>query len=224
MTWVPCDAEEIALTFTQRLQQRIATLEEALKQTSGIDEASPTRLPPARHMNWESPVLNDSLNVRNSLPSFRTSSTRQETPLASQRDHHRSRIQGGYEELIQQHQIDQGGPSTERQMEDHGHLQIDDTGGPNSSRFFGDAATLYLMVSGDESSLLTFPKNQPPRDEPVTVETAPYSFRNGWVESFAFEQDSALRTQHTVEGIRAELPRRDEGEKLVRLYFEVRPG
>ncbi|WWD22197.1 hypothetical protein CI109_106688 [Kwoniella shandongensis] len=90
----------------------------------------------------------------------------------------------------------------------HGHLQIDRQDG-TASRFYGDASSLYLV--------------EPRRASTSHVEDGahgPYQFRPGWVESFMFERDSALRTQHTLHALIAQLPPRDEAERLLGWYFE----
>ncbi|ORY25463.1 fungal-specific transcription factor domain-domain-containing protein [Naematelia encephala] len=90
----------------------------------------------------------------------------------------------------------------------HGHLQVD-SGDLSTSRFFGDASSLFLA------------ERQPSMaDRPLARTDGPYSFRSGWVESFMFSQDTALRFEYTLDALVAQLPPGEEAERLLRSYFE----
>ncbi|ORY25465.1 hypothetical protein BCR39DRAFT_590164 [Naematelia encephala] len=92
---------------------------------------------------------------------------------------------------------------------DHpGHLRIDG-GDIGASRFFGDASSLFLVERSDV-----------PEDQSHLGRKVQYIFRPGWVESFIYERDSALRYEYTLSELTAQLPSRQEASRLAGIYFE----
>ncbi|KAK8846887.1 hypothetical protein IAR55_005977 [Kwoniella newhampshirensis] len=203
----------LILESNEVLHDRIGALEEALRQAT-TDRGGHPLLEKAYHLDSldddllvteSGQTLDAQLDRTGSQPigdryMIASSSRRRESPAGA--TSRRGSVIGM--------EYDDQGPPPEGE-EHYGHLHVD-RGDWTASRFYGDASSLYLVAQEPRRPTL----NQPQRDGGE----GPYYFRPGWVESFMFERNSALRSQHTLNALIGQLPPRQEADKLAGYYFE----
>ncbi|KAL7425271.1 hypothetical protein Q5752_000959 [Cryptotrichosporon argae] len=187
------------------LHDRIASLEEALKTTTASSGGHPL-LGAAYHLgDSDGDSAHDDDGDGELAP--RAARFRRPGELEFEHGHGRGRRHDRLhvgEYATDGHGHDDDLPEEER----YGHLHID--GNSRSSRFFGDASSLFLVPKSSGEAA----------QGRGSASDGLYTFRPGWVESFLFERDSALRFEHTLRALVGQLPPREETDRLSEVYFD----